>query len=237
MTQLGLDVVDECVWETFRRGESQKSVIDLVFKSKEVKWINMECEWLQTDHAYISGTIKIQQRLPPLKVRKTLNELRLEACFTEIGDMPPEDQAMWYHSLEGNTAYAKLLGLVNMFQKESRISGRSKRWWDKDLKTQLTQVRQLGREGQGALARNAHPARCKCWREEKTKMRRLVRKKKRACGEKFLEENGRQSLWDVIRMAKSTWGTKERMKMLKDKDGIDIQEKESGDAMEKEHFL
>ena len=73
--------------------------------------------------------------------------------------MPPEEQAMWYHSLEGDTAYAKLLGLVNKFQKEFRISGRSKRWWDKDLKTQLTRVRQLGRGGQGAQAKNAQPER------------------------------------------------------------------------------
>ena len=141
----------------------------------------MECEWLQSDHAYISGTIQIQQALLPPKVRKTLNKLRLKAYFKEIGDMPTAEPAMWYHSLEGNTAYTKLLDPVNRFQKEFRISGRSKRWWDKDLKNQLTKVRQLGRGGQGALARNTQPERWKCWREEKTKMRRLVRKKKKAC--------------------------------------------------------
>ena len=59
-----------------------------MFKSEEVEWTNMECEWLQSDHAYISGTIKIQQALPPPKVRKTLDKLRLEACFKQIGDMP-----------------------------------------------------------------------------------------------------------------------------------------------------
>ena len=68
-------------------------------------------------------------------------------------------------------------------------------------------------------------------------MRRLVRKKKRACWEKFLEENGKKSPWDVIRMAKNPWGTKERMKILKDKDGREIPEKERGEAMEKAHFL
>ena len=123
---------------------------------------------------------------------------RLEAYFKEIGDMPPEEQAVSYHSLEGNTSYTKLLGLINRFQKEFRISKRSKRWWDKDLKTQLVKVRWLGRGGQGALARNIQPGRWKCWREEKTKMRRLVRKKKKACWEKFLEENGKKNPWDVI---------------------------------------
>ena len=115
VTQLGLEVVDKCVWETFRRGESQKSRIDLVVKSEEVEWTNMKCEWLQSDHAYISGTIKIQQALPPSKVRKTLNKLKLEACFKQIGDMPLEEQAMWYHDLKGDTTYAKVLGLVNKF--------------------------------------------------------------------------------------------------------------------------
>ena len=115
MTQLGLEVVDECVWKTFRRGENQKSRIDLVFKSEEVEWTNMECEWLQSDHAYISGTIRIQQALLPPKVKKTLDKLRLETYFKEIGDMPPKDQVMWYGSLEGSTAYTKLLGLVNRF--------------------------------------------------------------------------------------------------------------------------
>ena len=50
---MDLEVVGECVWETFSRGESQKSRIDLVFKSEEIEWTNMECEWLQRDHAYI----------------------------------------------------------------------------------------------------------------------------------------------------------------------------------------
>ena len=105
---------------------------------------------------------------------------------------------MWYHSVERSTTYTKLLGLVNKFQKEFRIIGRSKRWWDKDLRTQLTKVQPLGRGGQGVLARNTQPERWKCWREKKTKMRRIVRKKKRACWEKFREENGRKNPWAVI---------------------------------------
>ena len=85
MTQLGLEVVDDCIWETFRRGASQKSRIDLVFKSEEVEWPDMECEGLQSDHAYISGTIQIQQTLPSIRVRKSLHKLRLKAYFKEIG--------------------------------------------------------------------------------------------------------------------------------------------------------
>ena len=54
----------------------------------------MECEWLQSDYTYISGTIQIQQALPPPTVRKTLDKVRLEAYFKEIGDMLPEEQAM-----------------------------------------------------------------------------------------------------------------------------------------------
>ena len=85
--------------------------------------------------------------------------------------------------------------------------------------------------------RNTQPERWKCWREEKTKVRRLVRKKKKACWEKLLEENGKKNPSDVIRMAKSPSGTTERIKILKDKDGKEIPEKERGDAMQTAHFL
>ena len=125
--------------------------------------------------------IQIQQALPPPTVRKTLDKLTLEACFKQIGDMPPKEQVMWYHSLEGSTTYTKILYLVNRFQKIFRISGMSMRWWDKDLTTQLMKVRQLVRGGPGALTKNGQPERWKCWREEKTKIRRLVRKKKKTC--------------------------------------------------------
>ena len=37
MTYLGLNVVKQCFWETFRRGDQQRSRIDLVFKSEEVQ--------------------------------------------------------------------------------------------------------------------------------------------------------------------------------------------------------
>ena len=66
---------------------------------------------------------------------------------------------MWYDSLEVSTTYTKQLGLINRFYKEFSISGNSKRWWDKDLKIQLTKVHQLGRGGQGALVKHTQPER------------------------------------------------------------------------------
>ena len=75
------------------------------------------------------------------------------------------------------------------------------------------------------------------WRKEKTKIRKLVRMKKRTCWEKFLEENERKNPGDVVRIAKNPWGSKERLKVLKDTRGREIPERERGKTMENAHFL
>ena len=206
MTYLGLSVIKEFFRKTFRRGDQQRSRIDLVFKSEEVQWSNMECEWLQSKHAYISGTIEIQQTLPPPNMRKTLDKTKLEAYFKEVRDMQPEEQEAWYKILEGDPLYAKLLNLARKHQKEVRINERSKKWWNKDLKNQLLKVRRSGWGGQGEGRRTTQQEKLQRWRKEKTKIRKIVRMKKRTCWEKFLEENGQKNPWDVVRMAKNPWG-------------------------------
>ena len=168
MTQLGLNVVKECFWKIFRRGDQQRSRIDLVFKSEEVQWTNMESEWLQSDHAYVTCMLEIQQALLPPNTRKTLDKTKVEAYFKEVGDMQPEEQEAWYKTLEGDSPYSKLWNLARKHQREVRINERSKKWWDKDLKSQLLKVRRLGRGGQGEGRRTAQPEKWQKWRKEKT---------------------------------------------------------------------
>ena len=52
----------------------------------------MECEWLQSDHANVSGKLEIQEALPQPNIRKTLDKIKLEAYFKEVGDLQPEGQ-------------------------------------------------------------------------------------------------------------------------------------------------
>ena len=87
----------------------------------------MECEWLQSDHVYVSGTLEIQQALPPLNIRKTRNNTKLEGYFKEVEDMQPKEQEGWYKTLEGDSPYSKLLNLAQKHQREVRINERSKK--------------------------------------------------------------------------------------------------------------
>ena len=48
---------------------------------------NRECEWLQSDHSYVPGMIKIPQALPPPNMWKALDKTKLEACLKEVGDI------------------------------------------------------------------------------------------------------------------------------------------------------
>ena len=65
----------------------------------------------------------------------------------------------------------------------------------------------------------------------------MIREKKRNCWHKFLKENGSKDPWDVVRLAKNPWGSKTRMKTLKDLEGKEIKEEEKAKALEKAHFL
>ena len=65
----------------------------------------------------------------------------------------------------------------------------------------------------------------------------MVRKKKKECWHKFLEEHGSKDPWEVARMAKNPWGNKQRMKALVDNEGNKIEEKDQGKAMENAYFL
>ena len=120
-----------------------------------MQWTKIECEWLQSDYAYLSGTLEIQPALPPPNIRKTLDTTKLEAYFKEVEDMQPEEQEAWYKTLEGDSPYSKLLNLARKYQREVRINEKSKKWWDKELKSQLLIVRRLGRGGQGEGRRTA----------------------------------------------------------------------------------
>ena len=61
----------------------------------------------------------------------------------------------------------------------------------------------MGRGGYGEGRKTTQPEKWQRWRKEKTKMDRIVRKKKRICWDKFLEENRQKDPWEVIRMAKN----------------------------------
>ena len=135
-----------------------------------------------------------------------------------------KEQQQWYKNLPEAAPYDQLLDLTLKFQRNLRISGKSKKWWDPDLKEQLKKIRQSARGGQGMQARTHNPQRWKKWKQEKSKMKRMIREKKRACWQRSLKEHGIKDPWGVVRMAKNPWGRKERMKVLKTLEGEEIPE-------------
>lgn len=91
--------------------------------------------------------------------------------------MADEDE-VWYAGLVGDTAYEKLVDFRNKHLKRIRICSRSKRWWDREL---TTQVRRVGRERRMVRQvghRNG-------LRSEISRIKQLVREKEDRCCKGF----------------------------------------------------
>ena len=65
----------------------------------------------------------------------------------------------------------------------------------------------------------------------------MIREKKRNCWQKFLKENGPKDPWEIVRQAKNPWGSKSRMKTLKDLEGKVVEEEDRAETLEKAHCL
>ena len=213
------------------------SRIDLIFKSTDLELHRTGTDWLMSDHSLLYYTLDLQKPLPPNSSKTTIDTIKLHAYLESIGKLEEKEQQRWYQTLPEAAPYDQLLDLTLKFQRNLRISGKSKKWWDPDLKRQLKNVRQSARGGQGTQARTYNPQRWKKWKQEKGKMKRMIREKKRACWRRFLKEHGNKDPWEVVRMAKNPWGRRERMKVLKTLGGEEIPEAQQGAAMEKAHFL
>ena len=126
---------------------------------------------------------------------------RLAATLTD------EDER-WYNDLVGETTYDKLLDLRRKHLKLLKVCGRSKRWWNGEISTQLAVVRDHRRR----YGRNG------MWVKERYKLRNLIRDGKRKCWEDFCTESEAKSPWEVVRWAKDPWRLKERMGRLRGAD-------------------
>ena len=101
----------------------------------------------------------------------------------------------------------------------------------------MKRVTKEGRGGKGQESREHQAARWNRWKGEKTKLRWMIREKKRNCWHNFLKENGSKDPLDAVRLAKNPWGSKTRMKTLRNLEGNEIKEEERGRGLEKVHFL
>ena len=238
MQQEGFKLIQESKEPTFRRGD-QVSRIDLVFATEGVVSQPVLEEWPSSDHAAILTTINIffNPSTGQHEERKVVDKLSLEQLFKSMEKQERGQQEAWYRAIKGTSPYEKLKTLVAEHQRVIKLNERSKRWWDAELSGQIKKVTKEGRGGKGQESREHQVARWKRWKGEKTKLRWMIREKKRNCWHKFLKENGSKDPWDVVRLAKNPWGSKTRMKTLRNLDGSEIEEKEKAKALEKAHFL
>ena len=210
---------DDITFHRQVRGQLRTSTIDLVFTSND-NWLPEPSEAITADHKVIWGHLdnNIQR---DLSGRQVIDWTKFLGDMNEIRDeWEADEQTAWTNSLEGNTAYGKVIALRRRYLKTCRIGDRSKKWWTEDIDTQLKIVREAARGGKGLLAREHDGARWKRWRNERRKMERMIRESKAETWRKFLEENGEKDPWDVVRLAKNPWGRQgQGMKDITDEEG------------------
>ena len=117
------------------------SRIDLIFKSTDLEPQRTDMEWVMSDHSLLYYTLDLQKPLPPNSSKMTTDTNKLHTYLESIGKLEETEQQQWYKNLPKATPYDQLLDLTLKFQRNLRISGKSKKWWDPDLKKQLKNVR------------------------------------------------------------------------------------------------
>ena len=83
---------------------------------------------------------------------------------------------------------------------------RSKKWWDEEVNIMLKRYRKVT----SPQDRKTH----------KKALKKLIRRKKRECWGKFLQENGRKDPWEVVRIVKDPFHIKTRLHSIKDGDQV-----------------
>ena len=207
---------------TFHRqvqGQLRSSTIDLVFTSHD-NWVPEPSEAITADHKVIWGQL-LTTIARDMSGRQVVDWIKFIGDMREVREeWEVEEQKAWMNSLNGDTAYDKLVALRERYLKTCRIGDRSKKWWNEEIDSQLKMVREAARGGKGARAKEHDGARWKRWRNERRKLERMIKESKMETWRKFLEENGEKDPWDVVRLAKNLWRKQgQAMKDITDEEG------------------
>ena len=177
-------------WERTGDGQQRASRIDLIFTKGTEIWEHPEKEKLTSDHWALFGWIEVRIEIGS-QVWKVIDWEAVEATLQEEG-VPEEEKGAWYRDLEGATAYEKLVQFKDNHLKDIRIGGRSKWWWDEELKAQLGEVRRVRRGGvrPGARGNEDNQTRLETWKRKSAQMKQMIKDKKEKCWRRFCEEHG-----------------------------------------------
>ena len=173
---------------TFRRTNGNQvleSTLDMAWQGPEDNWQMTEWFWTGSDHKAISFQTSTKET-GPLE-RKVIDWLGLKLAVEE-GDWTLEVRKAWWRSTPGKMAYDKLLTWVYKFTITQTISGRTKKWWDEEVARQAKVVRHEGQGGHNR-ANASNYERVMRWKLEAAKLKKMIKKKKKECWERFMEEH------------------------------------------------
>jgi len=120
-------------------------------------------------------------------------------------------------------AYDALRALVDKHSLTKTACPRSKKWWDQEIEDQLRVTKR---------------ARGEKYEKDSKALKKLIRKKKRGCWNRFLEEQKHRHLWEVVRIAKDPFHTQESMGDLTDGGGVILTtQQEKVDEFRRHHLV
>ena len=90
--------------------------------------------WLMSDHSLLYYTLDLPKSLPPNYIKTTIDTHKLHAYLESIGKLGETEKHKWYQNLPEAAQYNQMLDLTVKFQRNLRINGKSKKWWDLKLK-------------------------------------------------------------------------------------------------------
>ena len=131
--------------------------------------------------------------------RKVIDWLGIKIAVEE-GDWTLEVREAWWKATPGETAYDKLLIWARKFLIMQTILGRSKKWWDEEVARQAKAVRHEGQKGH-SRSNISNYKRVMRWKLEAAKLKKMIKKKKKECWERFMEEYGEEDPWQVVGFA------------------------------------
>ena len=167
------------------------SRFDFVMKGDGAHVGPLVTEWGLSDHSAIGSVVQVDALV---RVVDSCEMVDWDAVAITVAD---EDKG-WYEGLVGDCAYERLVDFRRRHLKWIRICGRSKRWWDSELSSQVGVVWRPRRWWVACGNRNV-------FRSEVSNMKGLVSEKKYRCSRDFWEDSGLQDPWEVIRWARDPW--------------------------------
>ena len=206
-----------------RQQGTSKSCLDLVWEkaSQGSRIIIPPPEWHGSDHALIKTRITNTHK-PSLKIYKTTDWNKWQEWLdTEAAD---EKEHLYE---EFGSAYKELVKKCAKWSIQKTACAQSKKWWDKECKTEWLKVKRAGR-------RNA-----KSYNIMSKRYKRMIKRKKEECWNKFIQQNDHHHPWRIINLTRDPFRLREQMgEELQDKEGkILKQDKEKVEGFQEHNFI